>query len=233
MFWTVAALLAVNLAVLAASWFLLRGWIARRLAAPRQAADLEEEMGRLVTELNQAAERTVVLLEDRTAVLNELLAAADKKIGLLRREIERHEAGARVYGHLAGPRTRAAAAAGAEEPAADGPAADRAPAATPVTHAAGGAAPATGAVPGQDGAGRAAPEDPRTAAAARPSVADDPRTAAAARPSVADDPRTALRAEIGRLARGGLPAAAIAARTGAPLGEVELILSLERLSRGS
>ncbi len=225
MFWTVAALLAVNLAVLAASWFLLRGWIGRRLAAPRQAADLEEEMGRLVTELNLAAERAVVLLEDRTAALNDLLAAADKKIGLLRREIERHEAGARVYGHLAGPRTRAAAAAvegAAAEAAADAAAPSVSPAAgTPPGGAvdATGAAHAAAAGRGQDGAGREATADPRTAAAARPSAADDPRTA--------------LRAEIGRLARGGLPAAAIAARTGAPLGEVELILSLERLSRGS
>ena len=128
MFWTVAALLAINLAVLAASWFLLRGWVERRVAAPRQAADLDEEVGRLVTELNQAAERTVVLLEDRTAVLNDLLAAADKKIGLLRRQIERHEAGERVYGHLAGPRARAAAAAAAEGEAEATPAAFVAPA---------------------------------------------------------------------------------------------------------
>ncbi len=189
MFWTVAALLAVNLAVLAASWFLLRGWLEQRLAAPRQAADLDEEVGRLVTELNQAAERTVVLLEDRTAALNELLAAADKKIGLLRREIERHEAGDRVYGHLAGPRARAAAAAAAAD-------------AEDTTEA----VPSVPAAPPAGGPG------------ARESVTDA---------------RTALRAEIGRLARGGLPAAAIAARTGAPLGEVELILSIERLSRGS
>jgi hypothetical protein len=203
MFWTVAALLAVNLAVLAASWFLLRGWLEGRLAAPRQAADLDEEVGRLVTELNQAAERTVVLLEDRTAALNDLLAAADKKIGLLRREIERHEAGDRVYGHLAGPRARAAAAAAAQDSGHTAEAVPSAPVSLP-------AAPA-------------APTAPAAAAPAGGPGAGQPVT----------DARTELRAQIGRLARGGLPAAAIAARTGAPLGEVELILSIERLSRGS
>jgi len=211
MFWTVAALLAVNLAVLAASWFLLRGWLERRLAAPRQAADLDEEVGRLVTELNQAAERTVVLLEDRTAALNDLLAAADKKIGLLRREIERHEAGARVYGHLAGPRARAAASAAAEAADDTADVVPSGPAAMPVAPTAP-AAPAAAPVAG--------------AAAAAPGEGPGARESA-------QDARTALRAEIGRLARGGLPAAAIAARTGAPLGEVELILSIERLSRGS
>jgi hypothetical protein len=218
MFWTVAALLAVNLAVLTASWFLLRGWIDRRLAAPRQAADLEEEMGRLVTELNQAAERTVVLLEDRTAALNDLLAAADKKIGLLRREIERHEAGARVYGHLAGPRTRAAAAAVA---VADGAVADGAAAAVVV---------ADGAVAG--GVPSAIPVAAGATAEGAPAAAGG-RGQGGAGTTAPTDPRIVLRAEIARLARNGLPAAAIAARTGAPLGEVELILSLERLSRGS
>jgi len=168
---TLAVVLAVDLVVLAGFWLLARRWLASRLAAPRQAADLGEEVGRLVTELNQAAERTVVLLEDRTAALNELLAAADKKIGLLRREIERHETGARVYGQLGGPRARAAAGRGAE----------------------------TG------------PDQPAAEAAAAP-----------------DDARTAMRREIARLARAGLSPAAIAARVGTPLGEVELILALEQ-----
>jgi hypothetical protein len=201
--WTIALLIAVNVAVLTASWFLLRGWLARRLSAPRQAEDLGEEVGRLVTELNQAAERNVVLLEDRVAALNELLATADKKIGLLGREIERHEAGSRVYGHLAGPRSRAAAA---EAAAREG---ERAP------------------VPGAEAV--------RTVAGSSPVAAtgSTAREAPAAPASGVADARTEMRAEIRRLARGGLTPAAIAARIGAPLGEVELILSLELRARGS
>ena len=111
---TLVTVLAVDVVVLAGFWLLARRWLARRLSAPRQAADLGEEVGRLVTELNQVAERNVVLLEDRVTALNELLAAADKKIGLLRREMERHEAGALVYGRLATPAARAAAARSAD-----------------------------------------------------------------------------------------------------------------------
>jgi hypothetical protein len=199
---TLAVVLAVELVVLAGSWLLARRWLARRLSAPRQAEDLGEEVGRLVTELNQAAERNVLLLEDRVAALNELLATADKKIGLLRREIERHEAGSRVYGHLASPGARAAAArAGAETGATD--------------------------------AGPAAGERVAVGAARPPDAAlEAPAVRGAAGP-VSADPRTAMRVEIDRLARAGFAPAAIAARVGAPLGEVELILSLELRARGS
>jgi hypothetical protein len=205
--WTLVTVLAVDVVVLAGFWLVLRRWLARRLSAPRQAVDLGDEVGRLVTELNQVAERNVVLLEDRVAALNDLLAAADKKIGLLRRESERHEAGALVYGRLATPGARAAAAREAEP----GPGGERMPA---------GGAPKGAAGQPADAGGTAAeligqPVGPAGSTSARP------------------DARTAMRAEIGRLARAGLAAAAIAARVGAPLGEVELILSLEQRARGS
>jgi len=190
--WTLAVVLAVDAVVLAGAWLLARRWLARRLAEPRQAAELGEEVARLVTELNQAAERSVVLLEDRAAALNELLAAADKKIGLLAREIERHESGARVYGRLAGPRARAAAAAAADDEAAR----QTAPVVEP--------------------------------AASVPAPSGETATGASAA-----DSRTTMREEIGRLTRAGLAPPAIAARVGAPLGEVELIMSLERRARGS
>jgi len=208
---TLAVVLAVDLVVLAGFWLLARRWLARRLSAPRQAADLGEEVGRLVTELNQAAERNVLLLEDRVAALDGLLAAADKKIGLLARELERHEAGARVYGRLAGPRTRAAAAAA--ETGAAAPVAAAAPAASAAAPA---AAPAAAAV-----------------AVAAPVAAVAAPVAAAAAATATGDARTVMRSEIGRLDRAGLTPSAIAARVGAPLGEVELIVSLVRRERGS
>jgi hypothetical protein len=204
--WTLAVVLAVDLVVLAGFWLLLRRWVARRLAAPRRAADLGDEVGRLVTELNQAAERNVILLEDRVAALNDLLASADKKIGLLRREIDRHDGGARVYGQLAGPRTRAAAAAADRPGSSEGAAADAAATAAEANPAGAEAIPA-----GADGK-TAVPVD------GSPAV---------------PDARTVTRIEIGRLARAGLEASAIAARVGVPRGEVELILSLAQRERGS
>ncbi len=212
--WTLTAVLAVDLVVLAGFWLLMRRWVARRLAAPRQAADLGDEVGRLVTELNQAAERNVMLLEDRMTALNDLLAAADKKIGLLRREIERHETAAGVYVRLATPSVRAAVVTAAS----DRTGGERVPASA--------AAPAVAA--------------PRVNTDERPAVANANSAAADGRhagpvdeQAAAPDPRTVMRTEIGRLARAGLEASAIAARVGAPLGEVELILWLEQRTRGS
>ena len=212
--WTLVTVLAVDVVVLAGFWLLLRRWLARRLSTPRQAADLGEEVGRLVTELNQVAERNVVLLEDRVAALNDLLAAADKKIGLLRREKERHEAGALVYGRLPTPGARAAAVRGADA----GSAPERMPA--------GGALQGAGGQP-VDAGGK--PAD----VAAKPVDVTVKPVGPADGKSAGPDARTAMRVEIGRLARAGLAAAAIAARVGAPLGEVELILSLEQRARGS
>jgi hypothetical protein len=211
--WTLAVVLAVDLVVLAGFWLLVRRWLARRLSAPRQAADLGDEVGRLVTELNQATERNVVLLEDRVAALNDLLAAADKKIGLLRRESERHDAGARVYGQLAGPRTRAAAAAAADADSAGD---------------------AVKQIVQHDEAPTGPRERPVAARAAAATASGIAETAVSEPMApVAQDARTAMRAEIARFARAGLAPAAIAARVGAPLGEVELILSLEQRARGS
>jgi hypothetical protein len=198
--WTLVTVLAVDVVVLAGFWLLLRRWLARRPSAPRQTADLGDEVGRLVTELNQIAERNVVLLEDRVAALNDLLATADKKIGLLRREIERHEAGAGVYGRLSAQGARAAVVRAADA----GSGGERTPA---------------------GGAPRGAGGRPVDAAVRPVDEADGTH--------IGPDARTAMRTEIGRLARAGLAAPAIAARVGAPIGEVELILSLEQRARGS
>jgi hypothetical protein len=149
----------------------------------------------------------VVLLEDRVAALNDLLAAADKKIVLLRREMERHEAGALVYGRLATPGARAAAARGADA----GSGEERMPA--------GGAPQGTGGQPAD--------------VTGKPVEVTGKPVGPADGTSAGPDARTAMRVEIGRLARAGLAATAIAARVGAPLGEVELILSLEQRARGS
>ena len=54
----------------------------------------------MVVQLNQTTDRNVSLLEDRIRQLTELLAKADKKIGLLRREGEKHEVSQSVYNHL-------------------------------------------------------------------------------------------------------------------------------------
>jgi hypothetical protein len=85
-------------------YFVLRRKIARTLAAATVLREVREEVNRILVELNQTTHRNVTLLEDRIASLTELLARADKKIALARREAEKQELAERVYSELAGRR---------------------------------------------------------------------------------------------------------------------------------
>ena len=62
---------------------------------------IREEVDRIIVELNSTTDRNITLLEDKVQSLSTLLEQADKKIGILRREIEKHELSAKVYSDLA------------------------------------------------------------------------------------------------------------------------------------
>ena len=62
---------------------------------------IREEVDRIIVELNSTTDRNITLLEDKVQSLSTLLEQADKKIGILKREIEKHELSAKVYSELA------------------------------------------------------------------------------------------------------------------------------------
>jgi hypothetical protein len=217
MWYTILITLVVDVGGLIIIYALLRDRLRRATTAEAQIAEIREEVSSLLVELNQTTDRNIVLMEDRIASLNDLLGTADKKIGLLQREIEKHDVGTKIYSRLA--ETRPAAPLGAS---------------------------ASGA--GQAGAPRQA------AAQVEPTVEAPPTPPLAVELSVRTDQRAPLRAEPvargveqsdpgpGRPARGaegdvrqrvmmlyrsGFSPSLIASRVGAPLGEVELIISLE------
>jgi hypothetical protein len=97
-------LLAAVAAGYVAVYFVLKKKIARTLAAATVLREVREEVNRILVELNQTTHRNVTLLEDRIASLAELLARADKKIALARREAEKQELADRLYSELAGRR---------------------------------------------------------------------------------------------------------------------------------
>ena len=117
---------------------------------------IREEVNRIIVELNQTTDRNIALVEDRIGRLMDLLAKADKKIGLLQREGEKHEVSAKLYSALAKSK---------------------------------------------------APPEPE--------------------PEAGKD----VREEVIRLHQAGFPASLISRRLGAPLGEVELIISLSERKR--
>jgi len=89
---------------------LLLGWVAQYLILKKkidkiantdsQLEEVREEVARIIIELNQTTERNIALIEDRISRLAELLSTADKKIGLLKRESEKHEVSQKVYSEL-------------------------------------------------------------------------------------------------------------------------------------
>jgi hypothetical protein len=83
-----------------AIWFLLKARIRRYLELDELLAGVREEARSLVTELNATADRNVSLVEDRIASLRELLSEVDKRLGIARRELENREVEKEVYARL-------------------------------------------------------------------------------------------------------------------------------------
>jgi hypothetical protein len=77
----------------------------KALVDPKTVLDsIRDEVDRIIVELNSTTDRNITLLEDKVQTLSGLLEQADKKIGILRREIEKHEMSAKVYSELASKR---------------------------------------------------------------------------------------------------------------------------------
>ena len=190
MWYTILITLVVDFGGLLIVYLLLRDRVRRATSSESRIAEIRDEVSRLLVELNQATDRNIALMEDKITVLNEAISTADKKIGLLRRETEKHDVGSQIYSRLAEgrlPRVSASPPAEAvriERPVAE--AARKAPAAPPL--------------------------------AVELSVRAEPREAATGD----------VRERVMMLSRAGFSPSLIASRVGVPLGEVELIISLEQ-----
>ncbi|HET6452155.1 MAG TPA: hypothetical protein VFI08_12635 [Spirochaetia bacterium] len=194
MWYTVLLSLVVDVGGLILVYVLLRDRVRRAVAAETRIGEVRDEVSRLLVELNQATDRNIALMEDRIGILNDAIATADKKIGLLRRETEKHDVGSQIYSRLAEGRPLRAPAA-PEAPSDASP-----PARMP----------------------RPAPAAPK-AAPAPLSVELSEKPGSGAVPSGPD-----VRQRVMMLFRSGFSPSLIASRVGAPLGEVELIISLEQ-----
>jgi hypothetical protein len=193
MWYAIFVTLVVDIGGLLVIYAVLRDRLQRAASAQAQVAEIREEVSRLLVELNQVTDRNLALMEDKVASLNDALSTADKKIGLLRREIEKHDVGSQIYSRLAEGRPR------------------------PVPP------PAAAQMPEPAPAPRPAEErEPPPALAVE--LSEKPTSAGAAAAGSAPD----LRERVMMLHRAGFSLSLIASRVGAPLGEVELIVSLEQ-----
>jgi hypothetical protein len=142
MTWVVLAAVVAGLAVV---YLLLRARVDRRISRLDPAAEVRDELGSVMVEMNRTTDRNIALLEDRIAALTQLIADADRRIGLLRREGEKQELSRAVYTHLSRAAERASEPA-AVEPPVERPA-DRTPAAPAAAGPVAPAAPAALAAP--------------------------------------------------------------------------------------
>jgi hypothetical protein len=207
MWYTILVTLVVDFGGLLLVYVLLRDRVRRATTSDSQIEQIRAEVSRLLVELNQATDRNIALMEDKIASLNDALSAADKKIGLLHREIEKHDVGSRIYSRLAEGR------------------AQRLPVPDP--------RPLEEGDPGERSASPRE-ETPREKPLAvelseRPQAremrrTDGPMRVESEAPPAAPD----LHERVMMLHRSGFSSSLIASRVGVPRGEVELIISLEQ-----
>ena len=81
-------------------YFVLKRKIDKIANADSRLDEIREEVARVIIELNQTTDRNIALIEDLINRLTELLSIADKKMGLLKRESEKHEVSQRVYSKI-------------------------------------------------------------------------------------------------------------------------------------
>jgi hypothetical protein len=214
-------LLAVDLLGLAGIWFLLKAKMSRALELDSLLDSIRKEVRALNIELNETTDRNISLVEDRMKSLHELLDEADRRMGVVKRELGRREIEREVYNHL-GRRAQ-----GATQPREAEPAAVKPPAALPSTVEVAPVAqipPAPRPQASPEGAGegpiRLSFSRERESGPSRP-LPEVVRAEGSVIP-----PKT-RREEALDLYREGFSADIIAKRLGATVAEIELLISLE------
>ena len=236
--------IVIDLGGLVLIWFLLRARIAKALEIDGLLAEARKEARLLTIEINETTDRNITLVEDSLTSLRELLAEADRRMGVVRREAGRRQVEGEVYSRLGrrapvGPTIPSDEdeGPGGEMPRSEGPGG-----ASPVPLVFGGrrAERNDSATRGEAGSrGEAQPRfeaavpPPASAPVPNPTAAPTPTpTAPPRRPEISHSaasviPPRSLRERAIELYRSGFSADIIAARLGATVSEIELLVSLE------
>ena len=91
---------AASLCIVVFSFFFFRWYIARKTAARELLADYRAEVYRLIAEIDAAADRDSLLVEERIKTLNKLIEDTDRRIGVYMRELQRSRSGEAMYASL-------------------------------------------------------------------------------------------------------------------------------------
>jgi hypothetical protein len=91
---------AASLCIAVFSFFFSRWYIARKTAARELLADYRAEVYRLIAEIDAAADRDSLLVEERIKTLKKLIEDTDRRIGVYMRELQRSRNGEAMYTSL-------------------------------------------------------------------------------------------------------------------------------------
>ena len=113
---TIAILVALDLLGLGAIWLYVKSQLRKALELDSLLLNIRNEVGILTTELNQTTDRNISLVEDRMEALRSLLDEADRRMGVLRKEVETKAVEREVYSRLGRPHPASAAASAYQAP---------------------------------------------------------------------------------------------------------------------
>jgi len=91
---------AASLCLCICGFFFFRRYIERKTAARELLADYRAEVYRLIAEIDAAADRDSLLVEERIKTLKQLLEDTDRRISVYMRELQRSRAGEAMYSSL-------------------------------------------------------------------------------------------------------------------------------------
>ncbi|PKL08821.1 MAG: hypothetical protein CVV51_06960 [Spirochaetae bacterium HGW-Spirochaetae-7] len=177
-----------------------RSTVRKFLGSGEELERIRREIGALIVELDSSADRNVTVLEDRLKALKELVGEADKRLAMLGQDRTRRQAENVVYDRLGRNVASAALSASQVERSAER-SAERAPERVQTS------------VPEflpEEAAQQAAPEVPFIRFSDKPLPIEEP---------FAD--------KVLSLSRRGFSSDIIAARLGATIAEIDLVISLE------
>lgn len=100
-FWIVVSALALNSCALAAMFLYFKRLIKRTLGLDEVLDRAREEIGGMIAELNQTADRNVSLIEDRIAKAKSFIETAERSLGLLSRQAGQASREREIYEQLA------------------------------------------------------------------------------------------------------------------------------------
>jgi len=97
---TILLTILVNAVLLAGFFIYINRKIDVKLRPDSILDQIRREINGLVVELNQTTDRNVSLIEERVRSLNALLNQADRRIGVMKREVEQQESAGQTYNDI-------------------------------------------------------------------------------------------------------------------------------------